>query len=65
MGGEHGATRADSVFIVLSPGASRLSVHIAGALRGDSVVGRWRAEAFGAGGGTGDVMMHHQSPAPR
>lgn len=55
--GPSGRTTADSVFIVLSPGAGRLYVMFAGTMRGDSIGGRWRAESFSAGGAAGDFVM--------
>jgi hypothetical protein len=52
----HG-THVDSVHVELSPGSAVLMVRLSGTLRGDSVSGRWEAEAFRAGGGSGRFVM--------
>ncbi len=55
-------TQVDSVHVVLSPGSPVLMVRLSGTLRGDSMSGRWEAEAFRAGGGSGRfVMRRHRS----
>ena len=57
------AARVESLYVVLSPGTTRLSVRMAGTLAGDSAAGEWRASAFSAGGGAGSFRMHRRPGA--
>jgi hypothetical protein len=56
------AAAGDSLYVVLSPGTSRLSVQMAGRLTGDSAAGEWSASAFSAGGGAGTFTMRRHEP---
>lgn len=53
---------ADSFYVVLSPGAGRFAVRMAGAVLGDSAIGTWSARSFAAGGGAGSFVMRHRAP---
>ncbi|NUR54913.1 MAG: hypothetical protein HOQ29_10725 [Acidobacteria bacterium] len=55
-------TLGDSLYIVLSPGTTRLAVVMAGRLAGDSASGEWHASAFSSGGGAGSFTMHRRVP---
>jgi hypothetical protein len=56
--------QGESLYVVLSPGTTRLAVRMAGTLAGDSATGAWRAAAFSAGGGAGTFRMHRRRAEP-
>ena len=56
--------QGESLYVVLSPGTTRLAVRMAGVIAGDSAVGEWRAAAFSAGGGAGTFRMRRRPALP-
>ena len=56
--------RRESLYVVLSPGTTRLAVQMTGTLDDDSASGEWRAAAFSAGGGAGHFTMHRRQGTP-
>lgn len=54
----------DSLYVVLSPGTTRLPVRMAGTLAGDSASGTWEASGFSAGGGGGTFLMRRRRSNP-
>ena len=58
------ASPHESLYVVLSPGTTRLAVQMTGTLDDDSATGEWRAAAFSAGGGAGHFTMHRRQATP-
>ena len=54
----------DSLYVMLSPETTRLTVRMEGTLAGDSASGVWSASAFSAGGGAGPFRMARRRGAP-
>jgi hypothetical protein len=53
----------DSLYVVLSPGTTRIAVQMAGRLTADSAAGVWHASTFSSGGGAGSfTMRRHDAP---